>query len=276
MKTLTRIPTLVCSIITLSAIASGASIASGIPGTGGVPVDVSDINVGSSVTVPNTLVRKSDTPTDKNGNPLFPVEVEAAAEEEAAASADAAFKAVVKAMKPREPVAALQGKRFSVYMSEKVLAAKYERNAKPETVKNGRLHVAALYSETRDLVVHGGLAVDADFPRSVRLSFGTRAYIALLETENNDVFATALGLEAAYNLPFDKLPLELAASLYYAPDILTFGAGDRGIDAQVDLAFPLRPTSSLFAGARFLQMDTRPEDREIDNRVHMGVRWDFM
>ena len=290
MKTPIRTNSVVLSTLIFTAIGSQAGYASGVAGSGGVPVEIpteiiEPAETSAEVTVPNTIIRKAEAdigPTDKNGNPLFPVtEVEAAAELEAAVeesvnSGDAAFKAVVAAMKPRAPVAPLAGKRFNLYISEKVLSAKYERPSDVVKFKNGRVHAAAIYSETRDLVVHGGLAVDSDLTQAVRLSFGTRAYIALLEAENNDVFATALGLEAAYNLPFQKLPPEFGASFYYAPDILTFGAADRGIDAQVDVAFPLRPNSALFAGARFLQVDSRPEDREVDNRVHMGIRWDFM
>ena len=296
-----RITSVVFSTLIITAIGSQAGYASGVAGSGGVPVvipveiplgapaeiiePVETVEVGAEVTVPNTIIRKAEAdtgPTDKNGNPLFSVaEADAAAEleaavEESVAAGDAAFKAVVAAMKPRAPVGPLTSKRVNLYISEKVLSAKYERPADMLKVKNGRVHAAGIYSETRDLVVHGGLAVDSDLTQAVRLSFGTRAYIALLEAENDDVFATALGLEAAYNLPFQKLPLELAASFYYAPDILTFGAADRAVDAQVDVAFPLRPNSALFAGARYLQADTTPEDREVDNRLHMGIRWDFM
>lgn len=189
---------------------------------------------------------------------------------------NATFQAVARAIKPKKPVPPLKNKQFSFYISEKVASAKLERDAARLKIDNSRLHLAGIYSEKRDSVIHGGLAVDSSLVSAIRLSFGTRAYLALLNEENSDVFATALGLEAAYNLPFEKLPLEFSASFYYAPDILTFGSADRSIDAQVDFAFPLRENSSVFAGARFLQMDVTPEDREIDNRVHMGIRWNFM
>lgn len=252
-----------------------------IPGTGGVVVDLGEITTPAAETVePNASAGVAVAiPTEVSAQPdttaRLPVTlIEAAADTDK--PGDATFKAIVDAMKPQEPVQPLAGKRVSVYLSEKVAFVQLEADAARYKIKNGRVHVASLYSEQRDSVLQGGLAVDASFASSFRLSFGTRAYIAQLSTENTDAFAAALGIETAYNLPFKALPLEFSASIYYAPDILTFGASDRAVDAQVDFSLPLREKSSLFIGARFLQVDTRPEDREVDNRVHMGVRWDFL
>lgn len=268
--------------LSLSALVLSTAFASvnaaDIPGTG-VVIDLTKItdlpikpvkskaSAGVAVAIPTEVSAQSATAT------MLPVTlIEAAAEAEK--PGDATFKAIVNAMKPQEPVKALKGKRVTLYLSEKVAFAQLEVDAARYNIDNGRIHVASLYSEQRDSVFHGGLALDASFANSFRLSFGTRAYIAQLSTENTDAFAAAVGIETAYNLPFKALPLEFAASVYYAPDILTFGASDRAIDAQIDFAFPLREQSSLFLGARFLQVDTRPEDREVDNRVHMGIRWD--
>ncbi len=184
--------------------------------------------------------------------------------------------AITDAMRPEEKVPALSNDRLSFYLSEQVVFAQYERSAERFNLENGRTHLGLLYSEERDTVIQGGLALDASFTNSFRLSFGTRAYIALLSKENEDAFAAALGAETAYKLPFKALPLEFGASLYYAPDILTFGTADRAIDAQVDVTFPVRSQLSVFGGYRFLQIDARPDDREVDNRLHLGVRWDFM
>ena len=274
MKLSTKITPLVLSVLALSTTTLSAGQS---PGADGVVVEFGQINTaaervdtaraGVAVPIPKVLTNV----TTANSRPVMLVE--AAAEEP---KGDAAFKAIVEAMTPKKPVQPLKGKRVNIYLSEKVAFGQLETDATRLKIENGRAHIAALFSEQRDTVLHGGLAVDASFVSSFRLSFGTRAYIALLNTENTDAFATAVGVEAAYNLPFEALPLEFAASIYYAPDILTFGASDRAVDAQIDFAFPLRKQSSLFAGARFLQVDTRPEDREIDNRVHMGIRWDFM
>lgn len=280
MKISSRITSITLPLLLISSTA----MAGDFPGTGGVVVDLGSLarshaaaSGGVAVPIPHDLAEQQHKQASAAVTPKLKLPVtliEAAAEEEQ--TGDAAFKAIVEAMTPREAVQPLKGKRFTFYLSEKVAFAQLEQDASRLNVKNGRVHLATLYSEQRDSVIHTGLALDASLASSFRLSFGSRVYIALLNTENTDAFAGALGIEAAYNLPFKALPLEFAASIYYAPDILTFGASDRAIDAQIDFTFPLRKQSALFAGARFLQVDTRPEDREIDNRVHMGIRWDFM
>ncbi|MEM7257920.1 MAG: hypothetical protein AAF404_11085 [Pseudomonadota bacterium] len=242
------------------------------PKPAALPATIAKTDAAQPVATAKTPVATAQTPL-----PLPVKLVEAAATEEKTAtdSADEAFEAIVEAMTPKEPVEPLKKNRFTFYLSDAVAFAQLETSTSRFKLDNGRLHVASIYSEERDSVIHGGISLDASFTKSFRLSFGARAYIALLSMENVDAFATAVGTEAAYRLPFKALPLEFSASLYYAPDILTFGAGDRAIDTQVDITMPFRSHSALFAGLRFLQIDTRPEDAEVDNRLHIGFRWDF-
>jgi len=197
------------------------------------------------------------------------VEVAAAAKEKSKEILDT----VVSAFNPKETVPALSNDRLSLYLSQKVVFGQYERALK--RFDNARGHLGLLVSEERDTVIQGGLALDTSLTESFRLSVGARGYGALLELENSDVFSAAIGAETAYKLPFNALPLELGASFYIAPDILTFGAADQTIDTQIDVTLPVRSQLSVFGGVRFLQFDTRPGDQEVDNRVHFGLRWDF-
>jgi hypothetical protein len=205
-----------------------------------------------------------------------PKQAPPAATESEVSKGGKALLALVDAMRPGDVVAPLENNRLSFYLSEKVAFAQYESSAKRFGLDRARTHLAFLFSEERDTVLQAGLALDAAFTSSLRLSFGTRSYIAILSDENQDSLAVSVGAETAYQLPFETLPLEFGASFYYAPDILTFGVGDRAIDAQVDVTLPVREQFSVFGGIRYFQIDTRPEDREIDNRLHVGVRWDFL
>lgn len=183
---------------------------------------------------------------------------------------------ITDAMSPEEAIPSLDNSRFSLYLSDRVVFAQYDRSASQFNLENARANVGLLYSEERDTVFQGGLAVDTSLLETIRISFGARAYAAILGAENTDAVALGPGVEAAYLLPLKALPLELAGSLYFAPDILTFGAGDNILDWQVDVTLPIRNQLSVFGGLRFLQLDTRPNDAEVDNRVHLGIRWDFL
>lgn len=186
-----------------------------------------------------------------------------------------AIESIARAMKPETPLEPLKDRRFTAYISEKVFFTQVEQGVTKGKLENSRLHLATLYSEERDIVLQGGISLDSTWSKTLRLSFGARAYIALLGEENEDTFAAAVGTEAAYRIPFKAAPLEFSASLYYAPDIMTFGVGDRALDAKVQLAIPFRKNSALFTGIRYFQVDTQPEDREVDNRLHVGFRWNF-
>jgi len=286
--------------VTFSLLAFSTLAVAGDPGPEGVPVDLStltgepagnsaaadaaDAAAGAAATVEGV--------TDSAGNAIDGLDTtssraaaEAAAREtmeqaanEAAEAVGEAFDSVMEALTPAEPVAPLGNDRVEVYVSDQVAFAKYERSAiEIERLKleEARVHLGFLYSEGRDTVFQGGLAADTAITRIVRLSFGARGYVGLLGDENEDTFAAAVGVEAAYKLPFERLPLELAASIYYAPDILTFGSSDRIIDTRFGVSLPVRPQLSIFGGARFLQFDTRPGDEEVDNQIHLGARWDF-
>lgn len=207
----------------------------------------------------------------------LPAEPEIAAAESTPQDQTEFLKGIASVIIPEKSVPGLLNDRFTAYLGDEVVFLAFERNAARYDLEQARLGIGFLYSEERDTVLQVGLALDApsDLASNIRLSVGTRAYAALLSAENNDAFAVALGAEAAYQLPIQRLPLEFGISLYYAPDVLTFGQGDRLIDANIDITLPFRPQLSIFTGLRFLQVDTRPGDREIDNTVHVGIRWDL-
>lgn len=216
--------------------------------------------------------------TDVDGTVIEGVSLDAAAEPAAATPDQSAFfKSIGSAIKPQSGVPALLNDRFTAYLSDRVAHVHFERNAARYDFEQARIGIGFLVSEERDTVFQIGLALDApgDLVSNIRLSVGTRAYITLIGEENNDAFAAGLGIEAAYQLPSTKLPLELSTAFYYAPDVLTFGQGDRVVDWSIDVTLPFRPRLSIFTGLRFLQVDTRPDDVEIDNRWHVGIRWDL-
>lgn len=171
---------------------------------------------------------------------------------------------------------AAEGARtFELYASDKTAQGRYDRDSNLLGRDGVRVHGAFLYNEERDIIFSGGLNMDVqpEYLSGFELSLGTRAYAALLARENSDAIAFAVGIEALYTLPLRKFPLEFSGSIYYAPDIFTFGQSDRVLDWQGRVGFPLTKNMSTFVGVRFLQFDTRPGSEEIDERLHLGIRW---
>lgn len=172
-----------------------------------------------------------------------------------------------------DPVAGHRVIQF--YTSDKSAELTYDKLGPAFGLNSSRASAGFLFNEERDNVLTGTLMYDVAWVTapSLRLSFGTRAYAGLLSIENADVFGIAAILEAAYTLPLKQFPLALTAGVGYAPDILTFGQADRIIDWHVRAGLPLTKSVDAFAGLRFLQFDTRPGDRELDDQIHIGIRW---
>ena len=169
------------------------------------------------------------------------------------------------------------GRTITLYASDDAFRAEYETDAERFNLDSARLTGGFLLSEERDNVFTGTMMLDT-FPGlvpDVRLSLGARAYVALLGIENRDVFGLGIGVQGAYELPVDFLPLQLGSEFFYTPDVLAFGQSDRIVDWNVDVGLAVRDNISAFVGFRFLQFDTRPGDREVEDDLHVGVRWAF-
>ena len=225
------------------------------------------------------LENDGDAVLDGSGNSVEIVQLESANEgtqSTAGQRAREVLQDVKTALTPESAVPSLVNDRISAYVSDKAFSIQYERSTVEYGVAQGRVDAGFLFTEARDLLFQGGFAIDAPtLASSFRFSFGTRAYIALQGEENNDAFALGLGVEAAYNLPSERLPLELHASAYYAPDVTTFGQGERFIDLNVDVILPVRQQFDVFAGFRFLRIDLRPGERDLDDQIHGGIRYSF-
>ncbi len=166
---------------------------------------------------------------------------------------------------------------ITLYASEDAANVNYERDSSLINVSNGRIGVGFLFTEERDNIFTADVMLDVQtgLPASTDLTAGVRTYAALLGEEDQDVGAIALGVEGFHQLQTRYLPLELSAAFFYAPDVFTFGDSNRVIDWYVRAGLQLRNNLHAFVGLRFLQFDTQPSDREVDDKLHVGLRWNF-
>ncbi len=166
---------------------------------------------------------------------------------------------------------------ITVYASEDAADVKYEQDASVINISNGRIGAGFLFTEERDNIFTANVLLDVQtgLSPSTNLAAGVRTYAALLGEEDQDVGAFALGLEGSHQLQTKIVPLELSAAFFYAPDVFTFGDSNRVIDWYVRGGVQLRSNLHAFVGLRFLQFDTQPSDREVDDKLHIGLRWNF-
>jgi hypothetical protein len=166
---------------------------------------------------------------------------------------------------------------LEVYLSDDALQALYARTLDnvgqlgPADVRGG-----FFYNEDRDLILTGDMMTrlgDLDAPGQFQVRAGVRAYGAFLAIENEDVFGLGLGGEVEYFFSRDRRT-SVSLSVFYSPDIVTFGRADDIKDATFRLTTELREGTDLFVGFRSFEIDL-PVDREVDDNMHVGFRRSF-
>jgi hypothetical protein len=139
---------------------------------------------------------------------------------------------------------------------------------------DSRLAYAIFLSEERDVVGSAALLMESNFNfGALDIRFGPQGYAALLNEQNEDVFAIALGVEARLNV-LPSRGIAIMGSAFYSPDILTFGSSDKLTDFMVRGEIQLNDRLAGFAGYRWFELDLlMREERTLQNEVFAGVRW---
>jgi YfaZ precursor len=124
----------------------------------------------------------------------------------------------------------------------------------------GQIMGTFFLSEERDIVLSGAVLFPADLPDPVNvgerltLRFGPQVYAALLDEENNDVFAMSVGAEVRFVVN-RRMGLAISGQAFYAPDILTFGSADNLTDLSARAELQVAPQLVAFGGMRWFEFD---------------------
>jgi hypothetical protein len=164
-----------------------------------------------------------------------------------------------------------------VYLSEDALQAQYVRRLELGDFGPTEVRAGFFYNEDRDLIGVGDLLASVGDDVGVRrleVRAGTRVYGAFLAVEDQDIFGIGLGGEAQYFLGSERRT-SVTLALFYSPDIVTFGAADNIKDVSLRLMTRLRSGTDVFVGYRGFEIDLQPEDREVDDNLHIGIRRSF-
>ncbi len=163
------------------------------------------------------------------------------------------------------------------YISDDALQALYVRTLDLGDFGPTEARGGFFYNEDRDLIATGDLLLpvgDEDEElESFEIKVGTRVYGAFLATEDEDVFGVGLGGEAEYFFNRSR-SVSVKLTLFYAPDIATFGQADNVKDASLRFMTRLRDGTDVFVGFRSFEIDL-PFDREVDDNMHVGFRRSF-
>lgn len=135
---------------------------------------------------------------------------------------------------------------------------------------------ALFLSEDRDIVGSGALLFDTDLDLgALQVRLGPQAYAALLNEENEDVFALAIGGTVRYDL-IKSRGVAVVGSANWSPDILTFGSADNIVDFMARAEMRLSDRIVGFAGYRWFRLDLTNADRKtLQNEFFAGIHWEL-
>jgi hypothetical protein len=165
-----------------------------------------------------------------------------------------------------------RGHEVEVFVAEDAIQATYKMTMDVGSLEGNAVQGGFFLSEQRDFVLVGEMLVPvSDRARHPRwsLDVGPRAYGALLNAENEDVFALAIGGKLSY-LFRQNGATTMSVSAFYAPDITTFGQADNATDVAVRFETQLTEAGRIFVGYRVFEFDLQDANRTIDDGAHVG------
>ncbi|MGD8429232.1 MAG: YfaZ family outer membrane protein [Ectothiorhodospiraceae bacterium] len=153
----------------------------------------------------------------------------------------------------------------------------YTRDAAAVGQPGDQLRFGALVNESNNIIAHGTYQTDVlDQIREVQLNVGGRIYFAGLTEPDDDVVGLAFGAGARIRLPLDAIPLYLGTGIFYAPAVITSGAGQRIIDVNVVRGeIGLTERMYGYVGYRRLNIDRNAGEDDIVKSLYVGARFLF-
>jgi YfaZ precursor len=139
---------------------------------------------------------------------------------------------------------------------------------------NTEAQYAVFLSEDRDIVGSAAVLFDTDLDFGpVQLRLGPQAYAALLDEENEDVFALAVSASLRFDI-LKSRGIAIVGSANWSPDILTFGSADNLTDFMARAEMRLSDRVTGFAGYRWFRLDlTMRERNTLQNELFAGIHY---
>ena len=171
---------------------------------------------------------------------------------------------------------------LELYISKEAIELDYIKDIRLMDMEENKLSLGIFFDEDRDIIVNTELMMPGllkgKLPIPLSFSFGAKAYVALVnEPRDEDVFAIAPGVGARLDIPIDVgMPMYVDAVYFYAPEILTFGGADKGVDFTARFEVDFLPRLTTFIGYRKLRFDLVDTGRRnFDDSFHVGMRYRF-
>jgi hypothetical protein len=108
------------------------------------------------------------------------------------------------------------------------------------------------------------------------ISFGIGVKAVYTKLNSKSYSALPLGVEAAYRLPVNTaIPVRVGASLYYAPESLSFNSAEGYAEQRIYADVEIVKNGSITVGFRNIETDTTQADLTYNDEFYIGFKFAF-
>jgi hypothetical protein len=159
-------------------------------------------------------------------------------------------------------------------LSNKTLEGNYYRTASILSLGDQEFLLGINLTEDNDVLLKGGVSTDILQEKTpLDIDIGARIYLSFVKKPDDDVNGLAAGIRGRYELKiFERFPIALASSVYYAPEIMTSGSNIDILDVEpIRAEVGLTSNIKAIAGLRILEIG----DHTLDNTFNLGASFRF-
>jgi hypothetical protein len=141
----------------------------------------------------------------------------------------------------------------------------------PPAKRGVEVEVGHYFNEDDQYVSHAGMHVSGEnWSKRGVFELGLGGRLIYVNTDPLDAGALAIGARLRFS-PVQRVGL--GASVYYAPQIVTFLDGENYSEVSVNLDYQLLPQAFVYVGYRNIELDFEGvRDVELDDKVHVGMK----
>jgi len=176
-------------------------------------------------------------------------------------------------------VFAMHGAEVNINNSDLELSAKldigqFNESVEPDTIFLGARYINADNRHSDVNNIDDYYEVNFLMQKNVNSDFRLGLGVKLNHTK--EFLSIPLGLEAAYKLPFaSSVPFYINASIYSAPEVLSFDKADSFLEYRVGIEAEAIKNGFILVGYRHLDTNYEARDVEYNDSLYFGLKFLF-
>lgn len=179
---------------------------------------------------------------------------------------------------PPAPPAVNSGSAIEGDVSDRILQLTYYRPGPFSQLKD-QVDYGALFTTDRQFVATGTLLfqIDSFYIPNFTWAIGPKLYIAWLQGQGKtDVAGIGAGASARLEI-LHSIGLAVFGDVYYAPEVLIIGPGNRIYEFTGGAEVQLMSNLTVKGGYRYYEfnLESPQPNNRISNTVFLGLRWHF-